>query len=751
MLLASEAKPAIRANVRHLNAAARAVFTLAIFTSAFLLFAIQPMFTKMILPQLGGSPAVWSVAMVFFQALLLLGYLYAHLSARYLSPRTAISVHVVLLLVTFITLPISIATGLGKPPAEGQAFWLIGMFTFSVGLPFFAVAGNGPLLQSWFARTRHRDAGNPYFLYAASNLGSFAALLLYPLLFETTLRLPQQSAGWSIGFATLALLIMASGYIMHMTDTNRQAGSVQHINVAAPKKRLIAEYIWLSFVPSALLVAVTAHISTDIAPTPFLWVIPLALYLLTFVLIFRDKPLVPTQVVGHLVPVLAGLVILSKVVQFNIFLNCTLHLGFFFAAALLCHQRLYNLRPATAHLTQFYLWMSFGGVLGGIFSGLLAPYVFDRILEYPILIGLVMLAHPAVLTASRRQVIREVLPVIGLAFFAAAGIYLFRGFDLVTSSATYIYLVAAMCAAIIVLYMHQLLRAALIVAALLAWELSPAAILNKTYERSFFGVHKIALEDHGQFRTLSHGTTIHGAVRVRNPDGSAYTGPVSPLTYYHPKGVLAQTLQLLPAHAGGRDIAVVGLGPGAQSCNGAKDDRWTYFEIDPIVIRIAQDRQQFGFLANCAPTAKIVLGDARLTLAEQPASVFDYLLIDAFSSDTIPIHLLTREALALYISRLRDDGLLAIHISNRHLELQSVVSALARDAGLAIKTRTLSTRPVTLADPVPSTVAIFARKPETLAAFKEEIGWKQPAGNDVSVWSDDYSNILGALWRKYAN
>ncbi len=214
MQIATEAKPAARASIDTLNRAARAVFTLAIFTSAFLLFSIQPMFTKMILPQLGGSPGVWSVAMVFFQAVLLLGYLYAHLSTRYLAPRTAIYVHVGLLLVTFIALPISIASGLGNPPAEGQAFWLIGVFTFSVGLPFFAVAGNGPLLQAWFARTRHKDAGNPYFLYAASNLGSFAALLLYPLLFETTLRLPQQSIGWSIGFAVLALLIAASGYIM---------------------------------------------------------------------------------------------------------------------------------------------------------------------------------------------------------------------------------------------------------------------------------------------------------------------------------------------------------------------------------------------------------------------------------------------------------------------------------------------------------------------------------------------------------
>ncbi len=289
------------------------------------------------------------------------------------------------------------------------------------------------------------------------------------------------------------------------------------------------------------------------------------------------------------------------------------------------------------------------------------------------------------------------------------------------------YLVAVTSIVIIGLYVHQLARAALVVAALLALEMSPAGILNTSYERSFFGVHKIFLKDNGQFRALAHGTTLHGAIRIRNPDGSKYTGPITPLTYYHPQGVLAQTLQLLPPQINGREFAVVGLGAGAHSCNGLTRDRWTYFEIDPVVIKIAKDPEQFGFLSHCAPAAKIVLGDARLTLAEQPASAFDYLLIDAFSSDTIPIHLLTREAIALYVSRLKNDGLLVIHISNRHLELQSVVAALARDAGLAIKTRIQITKSTSLADPNSSAVAIFARQPETLAPFTEELGWKQPA------------------------
>jgi spermidine synthase len=332
-----------------------------------------------------------------------------------------------------------------------------------------------------------------------------------------------------------------------------------------------------------------------------------------------------------------------------------------------------------------------------------------------------------------------------------AGIYLFREYEFISSNNYYRYLVALASVAIICLYVHHLARAALIIAALVTLEISPVGFLNTTYERSFFGVHKIYLRDKGQFRALAHGTTLHGAIRVRNPDGSKYTGPVTPLTYYHPQGVLAQTLLLLPPQINGREVAVVGLGAGAHSCNGMTRDRWTYFEIDPVVIKIARNPDQFGFLSHCAPTAKIILGDARLTLAGQPPSSFDYLLIDAFSSDTIPIHLLTREAIALYVSRLKEDGILVIHISNRHLELQSVVAALARDAGLAIKTRIQITKSISLADPNSSEAAIFARQRETLAPFAEELGWKQPADNNVSVWTDDYSNIPSAIWRKYVN
>ncbi len=751
MQSATEIKQPLLESRSQTTRAARTVFTMAVFTSAFLLFAIQPMFTKMVLPQLGGSPGVWSVAMVFFQALLLFGYLYAHVSTRYLSTRMAIIVHVCLLLVTFAALPIAITTGLGKPPVEGQIFWLIGVFTFSVGLPFFAVAGNGPLLQAWFARTRHSNANDPYFLYAASNLGSFSALLLYPLLFEPGLRLSQQSTSWSVGFALLALLIGASGFIVQRATAGEVEETVRVKLTQGPNARLIGHYIWLSFIPSALLVAVTAHISTDVAATPFLWIIPLALFLLTFVLIFRDKPLVPMAAVAQLVPVMAGLIFIATIMDFNILVTCVIHLGFFMAAALMCHKRLYDLRPNPEHLTQFYLWMSFGGVLGGIFSGLLAPYIFNRILEYPIIVSLVMLAHPGVRQAARSDIMRQAVPVLGTGLASIAGIYFFRDQEMVKNGLIPFPLVVLSSLAVIGLYKLPLIRAALIPLVFIFLELVYASIFNTTSERSFFGVHQISIRENGQYRVLTHGTTIHGAIQISNADGTPYTGPIEPLTYYHPKGVLAQTLHLLPAQAAGRDIAVVGLGSGAQACNGATGDRWTYFEIDALVAKIATDPKLFSFLSTCAPNAKIILGDARLTIAEQPPAVFDYLLVDAFSSDSIPVHLLTREALALYMSRLKENGLLVIHISNRHMELQSVAAALARDANISMKARMTPFISNSFVDPTPASAVIFAQKPETLAAFTKELGWSEADSHGVAAWTDDYSNVPGAIWRKYAN
>jgi hypothetical protein len=297
-------------------------------------------------------------------------------------------------------------------------------------------------------------------------------------------------------------------------------------------------------------------------------------------------------------------------------------------------------------------------------------------------------------------------------------------------------------------FRHNIVRAIVIPATFVLLAFHADTIFGSSFQRSFFGVYRISLNENGQFRVLSHGTTVHGAERVANADGSPYQGPVVPLTYYHPDGVLAETFHLLPANPAGRDIAIVGLGAGAQACNGQPQDRVTYFEIDGLVEKIARDPKLFTFMEKCSPGANVILGDARLTLADQPKT-YDYLLLDAFSSDSIPVHLLTREAFRLYAARLKDNGLLVLHISNRHMELESVVAALAKDSGLAVRGRILDDKSAALADPYPSSAMALAKSPETLVEFTADRGWSEPATHDVSVWTDDYSNIPAAIWRKY--
>jgi hypothetical protein len=746
----------MKASAAPAGATVLAAFTAAIFTSAFLLFSIQPMFTKMVLPQLGGSPAVWSIAMVVFQALLLAGYGYAHLSTTRLSTRNSALLHIALLIFTLIALPIGVTAAMGEAPVEGQAGWLIGVFLISVGLPFFAVAGNGPLLQAWFARSGHKQAHDPYFLYGASNLGSFAALLLYPVLFEPLLRLQSQSLAWSLGFGVLMVLIALSAYLIQHAAARHDAAMAlpanDNIAEQAPGWGRIAGWITLSFIPSGLLVAVTAHISTDVAAAPFLWVVPLALFLLTFVLIFRDKPLVPMVAMERLLPLLATSLVLFAYLGAHMFVMAlVLNIAFFFVATLVCHDQLYRQRPSARYLTHFYLWMSFGGVLGGLFCGLLAPAIFNRVLEYPILAVMAVAALPQAWQASRADWLKQGGPILLIGALALIVLHLnFGGERELSGTAVSIFLVAA--AFSMLFYRRPIMVVASLIALFAVFDAFGHMQGGRIYERSFFGVHKVDRRNNGEFRVLSHGTTIHGAMRIRNADGTPFTGRPKPLTYYHPDGPIAETLNAVPHRNGGRRLGVIGLGAGAHACNGGDGDRWTFFEIDPLVVKIATDPTQFRFLSTCAPSARLILGDARLTLAREPHHAFDNLLVDAFSSDSIPVHLMTKEALALYVDRLAPGGILTMHISNRHMELASVVASLARELGLVAKVKNYHP-PDGVWDfdrAVSTSVVVLARDVAHLGGLDAPAGWTSIPDRKTPVWTDDFSNIVTALWRHYS-
>jgi hypothetical protein len=723
---------------------APALFAVALFLSALLLFLVQPMFTKMVLPRLGGAPTVWSVAMVFFQAALLAGYAYAHLLVRRLPLGRGALVHLGVLAAAALTLPIGISDGFGTPPTSGIALWLIGLFAISIGLPFAALSASAPLLQSWFAASGHPQAGNPYVLYAASNLGSFAALIAYPIAIEPMLPLKDQTQLWSAGFAVLAVLIAAVSLFV------ARRPSIVVTDAAAEPASMHDRLAWMALaaIPAGLVIAVTSYISTDVAAAPFLWVVPLAIYLLTFVAVFRERAWISPDIVVLLVPILVAPLSVGLLgVGDRVFWLATIgfNLAAFLLLALLCHGALYRRRPAPALLTEFYLWVSLGGVLGGIFAALLAPYIFNRIYEYPILLLAALLALPGMFAGGWRRFAAEAAPILAVAVLAVATQFVFN--ISLPAAATLPFRVAlVVLAALMLLQRHRPARFfALAALAFVVTGLWQPGFNRVEAMRSFFGVHQVVETADNSHRLLNHGTTLHGAVRI----GGAASAP-EPLTYYYFGGPISDSIEAVRgAHEKLDRIAVVGLGTGSLACHRRGQEDWTFFEIDPDVVRIARDPRFFSFISSCAPGIPVVLGDARLTLAAS-AKRYDLIVLDAFSSDAIPVHLLTREALAGYLARLAPGGAVILHISNRHMELARVVAAVAAAEGLVTYVKQ-DDRPRSVPDDYKTNalVAAVARRDADLGDLPTRPGWRKiepdPA---VAAWTDDYSDIFGAILRK---
>lgn len=790
------------------DAALVAAFTVAVFVNAALLFSVQPMFSKMVLPLLGGTPSVWNSCMLFFQVALLGGYLYAHLTSRALPPARQAALHLALLAAALLTLPVAVRAGWSPPPGGAPIPWLVGLLTISLGLPFFALSAGAPLLQRWFAATAHPSAANPYFLYAASNLGSLVALVGYPLLVEPRLRLSEQSRLWSWGYWALALMVGACALLARRATAGplhtprstlpdspprpalvgeRGAWSVEEQSrLSSPPAPLVARWIVLALVPSSLLLGVTSYLSTDVAAIPLLWVVPLSLYLLTFVVTFASRPPVPHWLVVWLQPALTLPLVVMLVWGTNrpLWLLGALHLVVFFVTALMCHGELARTRPPAEQLTAFYLWISVGGALGGAFNVLLAPRIFDTVAEYPIAIvaaaallpaaGLVrrprwaggdeadgdavngdrgagsvegVAARPSTLPAPRSALNRLAFDValallLGAATYAAARPNALPGW--LGSKAPYV--ITGVVALGCYFLRGRPLRFGLAVGAILAGGLLGRGVGTDVLfaDRSFFGAYKVR-QWYG-YHHLTHGTTLHGA---QNFADSA--GRLEPLTYYHRAGPLGQLFASLPDGAAPRRVALVGLGTGTALCYGRPVDDWTIYEIDPLIVRIAQDRGLFTYVTGCAPAKHLRLGDARLRLAEAPAGAYDVIVLDAFSSDAIPAHLITREALQLYLAKLAPGGVVAYHISNRYLNLRPVLAELARDARLAglVGTDVGITAAERAKMKTGSVWVLLARRATDFAALARRGDWTPLAPRaDVRVWTDDFTDVLAVFqWR----
>jgi hypothetical protein len=736
------------------------VYTAAIFVSALLLFSVQPLFTKMVLPRLGGSPAVWSVAMVFFQSLLLGGYAYAHYLMQLRNRMIPVVVHLVLLVIALLTLPLSIAGGWGEPPSSGYAVWLLGLFAVSIGLPFFALAANNPLLQAWFVRTGHPNGPDPYFLYASSNIGSFLALLSYPVLLEPMFTLRTQNLIWTGGYGLLIVLIAACGVLLLRSPASAVVDTLaENADTPAPAWILRARWIFLAAVPSGLLIAVTAHISTDVAAAPLLWVLPLSLYLLTWVLVFQSRPLLPHSWMLLLQPLaIAGVIVLLAIGgEQNLLLTLGGHLVCFFVIAMACHGELARTRPAAKYLTGFYVALSFGGMVGGLFAGLIAPFAFSWVAEYPILLALAALCRPP---GGDARLARwsvwywPFLGVLAVALIAPAysdGKLMAKAMSFLDDNRVWVIGGVGILSALLALGLNanRWKIFATVVVALVLIRAYPSDDGRVETVRSFFGVHKIVVTPHGQYHVLMHGTTIHGAQKFQNDDGSPITGRPEPITYYHKDGGIGRAITAIRKRKGAPlRVAVVGLGSGTLACASEPGETWKFFEIDQSMVDTARDPKYFTYIKNCAPDLQPVMGDARLTFAREPDGIYDLIIIDAYSSDAIPIHLATQEAMKIYKAKLAPQGAVLMHVSNRHLDLTSVVVgiAAANDLKSWVYSEDSGRDPEYI---FATSVVVSAREDEDVGELDNSDVWAETeADKNQRVWTDDYSNVLGAVYRR---
>ncbi|MEO6444231.1 MAG: fused MFS/spermidine synthase [Gemmatimonadaceae bacterium] len=749
-----------------------ALFAVVSFLNSALLFAVEPMFTKMVLPLLGGAPSVWNTCLLFFQSALLAGYLYAHATSRWMMPRAQALLHLVLLAASVSLLPLAVPPG-ALPPAESSTanvVALLRLLTITLGLPFLLLSAGTPMVQRWFASTGHPRAANPYFLYAASNFGSFGALIAYPTLIEPHLSLSEQSGTWRwlyvglIGLLGVSALA-AARWRARTPSTGTPSLGTPSLGDAAPAAPAAAaaapgsptlvptrawrlRWVLLSFAPSSLLLGVTTFLSTDIAAVPFLWVAPLALYLLTFVLVFARHPPLSRRFM-LLLQLFLGLglmIVISASPTKRLTAVALLHLVTFFVVAMVCHRELADARPRATYLTEFYLWISLGGMLGGVFNVLLAPVLYDRVLEYPfaliIALGL-RPTWPARAASPRRELLLDLLLPLGVFAMITAGFYLPTPPGRVGEYAVWVYLGAA--ALISASFYRRPLRVALAAGALFLGtdfltHTSSDALLQT---RSFFGVYRV--RSYYEYTILQHGTTTHGAQSVR------LDRRTDPLTYYHREGPMGDIFRLVTDSVAPRSVAIVGLGAGTTACYSRPDERWTYYEIDPLMVTIARSPALFSYLKDCQPDVTIIVGDARRSIASAPDSSFDLIVLDAFSSDAIPVHLLTREALQLYLQKLRPRGTIAFHVSNRYLDLRPALVELARDARLAGAT---IDRGVTDAQLerlyYGSRWVVLARSAGVVAPLIRQADWDvlAPAAH-VRLWTDDYSDVWSVMqWRR---
>jgi len=719
-------------------------FALTVFLSAFLLFYCEPMVGKMVLPFLGGAPSVWTACMLFFQAMLLLGYAYAYTLEKLWRVRAQLFVHLLLMLAVIRFLPIHFGdAGKIAPKIEYPALWLLARLVVVAAIPFGITVTSAPLLQNWMSKTSGASARDPYFLYAASNAGSLLALVTYPLFIEPRLGVMDQSRAWSAGYLALVCAVTIAAAVVWGHTENQTPLFTTANDTGAPSWKRRAFWLAAAFVPSALMLAVTNHISANLVAAPFLWVIPLAVYLLTFMLAFAPSGRLTLARVSSAVPIIF---LLSPYVTAGapvpaglIWIVLPAHIAILFSGALLCHTSLAASRPDPRHLTDFYFWI--GGALAGVFAVVVAPALFSTVFEYPLLVATLGFFRASLPTEERDR--KDYL------YPAAIGVLIIVGWIVLHVSQTpdvqegTAVLLVNGGFVLIYGFRKRRLRFAL---ALVVFVIGAALILPSYLEngrrlyvaRNFFGVKKVLFDAGLNARKLLHGDTIHGVESVEEGKSGI------PLSYYHPTGPAGDVMEMIKDRRD-QNVGIVGLGTGSLAAYASWHRHITFFDLDPQIIDIAQT--YFSYLRRCAANCTVVVGDGRVRISQLSEGTFDLLVIDAFSSDSIPSHLVSREAVGLYVSRLKPDGVLLFHVSNRFLDIPLLVSAVLTDSGLATFVRHDTDR--SIAGKSPSDYVVAARKPDDLGSITSNPNWQRVSRiPDLRPWTDDYSNVIGLLrWR----
>ena len=675
------------------------LFASTIFVSAFLLFQVQPIMGKYILPWYGGSPGVWTTCMLVFQVLLFGGYAYAHALNRFLALRSQIALHCGLLLLATLTLPITPSSS-WKPAGDASPTWMIMLLlACKVGAPYFLLSSTGPLLQSWLGQSKILE--QPYRLYSLSNVGSMLALLSFPFVIEPAFSSSQQSILWSIAFGIFAIACSLSGFALFRSSTTSQVASTPQSKIETPKIswQTVGTWFALSMIPSVMLLATTNQVCLDTGVIPFLWVIPLAIYLLSFILTFDSdrwysrRPSIMLAAISFLVLFLLKLV----EVQTPLAIELVLYFGGLFFSCMVCHGELVGLKPHPNKLTSFYMTLSAGGASGGIFVGLLAPSLFQGYFEWQLgLFACVLVFLETYLQSNSFWKVRVpawskfsmaiALPVLAVVWLSVW-----------TSFAN-----------------NQLVA-----------------------KRNFYGVLSVAEsrdKKTGEItRDLVHGRIVHGS------QFQELGTTQRPTTYYtQASGVGLALLNHRVDRP--RHVGVVGLGAGTLATYGKSGDRFRFYEINENVIGMAKD--YFTFLKDTPAEVELVLGDARLTLERESSQAFDVLVLDAFSGDAIPVHLLTREAMEIYCRHLTEDGVLAIHISNLYFDLKSIVTGLAINA--SFEATIVSDDEAACPGSLKSCWVLMSTKKEILNQAVGAIKPIVPRGKPV-LWTDDKSNLFEAL------